>query len=62
MITEKKSIIHLTVPIALGGLDVVEGYICDQSPAGLRVYDGPDRTGRSQYFPGHLVGKIEDAL
>jgi hypothetical protein len=58
---EKKSVVHLTVPIALGGLTVIEGYISDQSPAGLRVYDGPDRTGRSQYFPGHLVEKVEGA-
>ena len=57
---EKKSIIRLAAPIALGGKSVVEGYVSDQSPAGLRVYDGPDKTGRSQYFPGHLVEKVED--
>ena len=55
---EKKSIVHLTVPIALGGKSVVEGYVSDQSPAGLRVYDGENRTGRSQYFPAHLVEKV----
>ena len=55
---EKKSTVYLLAPIALGGKTVIEGYVTDQSPAGLRVYDGPDRTGRSQYFPGHLVEKV----
>lgn len=58
---EKKSIIHLFAPIALGGKSIIEGYVSDQSPAGLRVYDGPNKSGRSQYFPAHLVERVVSA-
>ena len=61
MPTEKKSVVHLLAPIALGGKGIIEGYVSDQSPAGLRVYDGENRTGRSQYFPAHLVERVVSA-
>lgn len=55
----QKSVVHLKVPIALGGKDVVQGYVKEESGAGVRVGDSPDFKGRTQFFPAHLVEKIE---
>lgn len=57
--TGRKATVHLKVPIALGGKDVIEGFVMEEGGAGIRVSDTADGKGRSQFFPGHLVEKIE---
>lgn len=56
----KHATVHLTVPIALGGKDVVQGYVTEEGTAGVRVFDNENLKGRSQFFPGHLVEKVEE--
>ena len=55
----KHVIVHLSAPIAMGNKDVAEGYAVDHGPAGVTVFKNPDGRGYSQFFPGHLVTKIE---
>lgn len=55
----QKSTVRLKVPIALGGKDTVEGYVKDEGAAGIRVGERPDFKGRVQFFPAHLVEKVE---
>jgi hypothetical protein len=52
--------IHLSAPIALGGVDVATGYVAGgENPVGLTLFRNKDGRGYSQFFPGHLVTKIE---
>ena len=55
----KRATIHLKVPIAQGGATVVTGYLKQEGSAGVRVCEQKDMRGRQQFFPGHLVEKIE---
>ena len=51
--------VHLKLPIALGGKDVVTGWVTEENTAFIRVHEQKDLRGRSQFFPGHLVEKVE---
>lgn len=55
----KRATIHLKAPIAHGGMSVVTGYLREEGSAGVRVCENKDCRGKQQFFPGHLVEKIE---
>lgn len=41
------------------GMSVVTGYLREEGSAGVRVCENKDCRGKQQFFPGHLVEKIE---
>jgi len=57
--TPKKSTIYLLAPIALGGGSTATGHVREEGSAGTRIFDRADFKGKSQFFPGHLVERVE---
>jgi hypothetical protein len=53
--------LHLKKPIGLGDKSIIEGYVvADDNTSFVKIFADRSMKGMSQFFPGHLVEKIED--
>jgi hypothetical protein len=54
-------ILYLKKPIGLGDKNIIEGYVvADDQTSFVKIFADRPMKGMSQFFPGHLVEKIED--